>query len=815
MAERYSKQRYLSSLGITQGPRGADVSGLAAAQNRKTQSVQTGLTAIQKILIEKSTKNAEKNAARRAVDNDPYLLISQTEGSTNLEDELTRKHAITKIKNNTLDDISLKAALAEKDAIANDDDSNTFNATLNSIVQNSFVSLRESGVDAPLLELELKENMAAPFRQMVTRYGSNRVTNKQKLYTAELKKDGQNIAIRAGQTGETTKFNEWKEDNKDFVNSNPGYASKIATQFNVNRSVKFANDVAWVVGNSQSYDDLIAAQKAIKEFKDTLPINPDARVLANLDIANSQINFKAGDGQTALAIAKLRKENNASIARSEEAAFTLSNVSAAASFIDIGIAKGIITNKTSIEEIIRNTSIVLQDENTSPPTEIMTVNREFVGNYVREALAEYQESDTDFVENRMDMESNAITEGSLHTEKLISRNEAGLSLVSNSDIKTITTNMDLDQPIAAISYLQNLMGSSGPYQAGVYTDLMAKLPEKHKSFIRFMSIGIDMDTDFPDRSGKKHIQIIAQGYYNKKLAQSEGRIDEDLTTTREDYIEKELARILPPSINSGGDKSQLYYSYFNAMNHYIWSSGQELPDDKSGLEDILDKITGYEERNGEVISGFVDTGYGKVFLESDKRNKDNSVTDRDIQSAIVNLSDDIFYAYTNKLDFQSGQLVPSDERLKVDNLAFNVSGAISGTEIEITADKLRNNFTFKNTDKSHYILEPNQTLPMADVVTQLFVAQDDNGNILRYSDNNPVLFDLKNMGVEYKELFEQRPFANIDRNLYKISDVTAATKYTTGRVVNVESPVSRQLRRPAPTKINKLSLILNRRGLNN
>ena len=151
MAERYSKKRYLSQFGQTKAPRLADLSSLSRASALRQESLTANISAIQKILVQKLEKGAAKRAAQNAVNNDPYVLLQQTEGSFNLEDELTNKHAITKIGNNLMDSIVIDIGKAEQESFANDDSSAIFNNKITNIIKDNIKGLRDSGVDAPII----------------------------------------------------------------------------------------------------------------------------------------------------------------------------------------------------------------------------------------------------------------------------------------------------------------------------------------------------------------------------------------------------------------------------------------------------------------------------------------------------------------------------------------------------------------------------------------------------------------------------------------------------------------------------------------
>ena len=783
MAERYSKRRFLSNFGQTQGPKAPDTSGFSRAVDVQQQTLSSGIDAIQKILQKKAEKGAERRAAQNAVSNDPYVLLQKTEGSINFEDELTRKHAITKIKNTQLDKLTLQIKDAEEEAFNNDDSSETFLNTVTGIVQQNLKGLRESGVDAPIMELELQELVAPVIRRKIDNYGSNRIKIKSTQLSNELKRDLKNIAG----TGDGQLLDDAKLDHADYLDKNPGFAGDLDKIYNRVVTSNMLNSVQKASNNAVSFKDILKIQKELIPFENDLPEYPDQQVLNNLQQIKNELLFKIGDANTAIAMVENRNSKLHSEYSLEENASVVTEVSAVANILDNFIVKGIINRNTPTQDILEQVSIAIDADGL--------VNADFVETYINEALGSYEQNKTTFVENRSNITGSGVSNGSFQKTKIETRYSNGLDLLSTDDIAEVTKEMDLARPENAYQYYTNLIKSAGPYNGIAYKNLVEELPAEHQRFIRAIEVGNDRNKTHP-QEGINYSKVIAKGFLNEATAKLNNDIDREKKSLRDQKVTEYLTQYLPGNINEQGDKQTLYYAYKNAVTYTLLAKGQDVPEDAE-IETLIQEFTGYKEKNGDVINGYADMSNGKIYLDKTER-PEIIATDNNMRQGLTNLlENNLLYKYTKRLDIQDGEptLVFDETEIKIDPALGN-QGAVAGTEIPLTAEKLRSNFVFINADISHFNLPNDVELPLVKNVKQLVVARDVLGNILRYADNAPVLFDLKQMGHEYELLLEPKPFVDTADRAYKISDVTATSKYRSA--VDVPGPTTRSLD-PTPT----------------
>ena len=447
MAERYSKRRFLSNFGATQGPKGPDVSGLSRAMGARQQALSTGLDAIQTVLTDKLKKGAEKRAAQNAINNDPYVLMQQTEGSINYEDELTRKHAITKIGNDTLSSIALQITEAEQESAINDESSTIFNNKITNIIRDNIKNLRDTGVDSPILELEIQESIVGTVRQRVTSYAASRIKFKETQHQNEVKNKLLNLTDTAARTGEDLdiqNLNNAKIEYQDFLNNQPGFAGKLQKNYELGKMKKFSATTDIALENAGTKKQLLEIYEKSTELRNSLGEAAPDNILALHDSITEKIQTRLGSKQSAIEIYADRNTKSQAEYYANEQQNYLGDVIGIVNAIDAGVFNGSINNTTDLEFLYRLLGTDVSDATGFVPTEIETVNRDFIKQAVALSLKEYNQDPGGFAARRNNKPVNAISEGFVDIETLKERYRMGVFTVSAADMTELEKLSKLD-----------------------------------------------------------------------------------------------------------------------------------------------------------------------------------------------------------------------------------------------------------------------------------------------------------------------------------------------------------------------------------
>ena len=737
MAERYSKRRFLSNFGATQGPKGPNVSGLSAAMGARQQALSTGLDAIQNVLTEKLKKGAEKRAAQNAINNDPYVLMQQTEGSINYEDELTRKHAITKIGNDTLSSISLQIAEAEQNSIMNDESSAVLNNKITNIVRDNIKGLRDSGVDSPILELEIQESVASSVRQTISSYAAKRIKIKQDLLNAEIDTNGENAFANAGRYGDNLsieKMNNWMADNSDWLAKHPGKAKKYDKTYKVNKATSFVKRVQMMKEMSPSNFQLRELRSNIAEFKGTLSENPYPEIVNALFAVETQLDIYEGKSEFSA------EDLNAGRSNATQSEYSLSerknyskSVSIYGNIIDSNIMQGGVLNKRDFETI----ALVIEDTDAGPVS--LTDKTKLVNSiqkYYTLAKKRFEDDERGFVARGTNQPVQMITGGEVNQKILFDRLQDGYSLISDADAADFKANMP-DEAQQQYKYISNYHKSAGPYKNMMYGSLLKKLDTKEKNLFRMHSIGMNLDDSYMT---KEYSTNIIGGV---DLIKTEGTdLDADVKEKNLANIEKAIAEILPESLATGRKKPGYKQGVLNAVKHYMYGKYGDVKVDPDEIKNLVAIFSGNETTTDGLINGFVNEFY------LDKNDRPQFFTNGEsIESGFNFLSDDTLPLYTKTLNPDTLQFENFNEPMYGIKGVFETYTAgkgITKDSVPLNAMKVKTYFSPRNADPSDFDADD---LPVS--VSHMAVLEDAQGNVLKNERGAPILLDLKLIGYEY------------------------------------------------------------------
>ena len=779
MAERYSKKRYLSQFGQTKAPRLADLSSLSRASALRQESLTANISAIQKILVQKLEKGAAKRAAQNAVNNDPYVLLQQTEGSFNLEDELTNKHAITKIGNNLMDSIVIDIGKAEQESFANDDSSAIFNNKITNIIKDNIKGLRDSGVDAPILELEIQESIAGSVRSMINAYASKRVNLKNRQLKDEITTKGINLTATAARTNDPLdieNLNNWKIEHQAFLNKNPGIAEQLESSFKFGKMKAIQLKVGYLLENNARQQDLITMLAETRKVRDSLGVAPDDRILSIHDSIVASIKNRLGSKASAVDI----YENRGKLGKREykvlEGKYSGEAIYAV-QMIDQGVFTGQITEDTD-PEFLYNLYGTIADT----PVEIQTLSRQFIKEATLNSLKEYAQDPGGFVARRMDLPVQAIFDKKTDIETLKTRFDNNHVLVTAADAKQIETLFKGDVKLYLESWnaIIKPIEESGLLNA-FYQDLISQVDADTKTKISALYAATDAGYLTEYQQGL----VIVES--NTKNADSLTENIKNGIKTRDQNIVTMLTEKLGYTKTT---KLENYNAYFDLIQA-IHTKKPTADDDQ--LEEIIDQVLGLKEENGEIVNGYVSVqryGIPHVYL-----NQETSAYPTDagaIEDGLQGLNTKSMYLFKRKYNYDTGEFELDSSTISANTLPIEVVGTVFGTPVELTADKLTQNYIFRNLDISDLVPDSLKNQIQINISGSLVVAVGQDFKIIKNADGTPAIWDLSEIGWYQRNVLDDvGPY--VDTLTPQISDVKITSRYITGRDVEVPGPITRDV----------------------
>ena len=212
--KRYQQRRTLRGLQQIKSAAPIETANLKQAQTMKIQSLIDAATTMQEFAAKSFAEEAQKKAARTAIENDPITVLSATDESLSLEDQYANAYALKSMQSKILADIELEFSRALAEAEANDLHSSELNSKLQNIALNKFKSLREKGFDSPQMELDVTTQLTPQIARTIAQYEKARTRAKMSAFNN----------IQGKQVEESANWGGWDLSNKtafDWIASQP------------------------------------------------------------------------------------------------------------------------------------------------------------------------------------------------------------------------------------------------------------------------------------------------------------------------------------------------------------------------------------------------------------------------------------------------------------------------------------------------------------------------------------------------------------------------------------------------------------------
>ena len=745
MAERYTRKRYLQDIGQSFGPVVTDKSAISRAQTNLTQSVSGSIEVMKKFAIGQAEQQAQRRAAKRAQETDAQEIIANTEeGFLTLEDELSRKYAFVNLKNKTLDEISLEAEQIEADAIAENLDSTTYQAQLKNLVQTKLKNLRDNGLNSPTLELEIQESVAGGIRSRVTQYASNRITTTQKAHNTAIQTDILNAAANYGRFNtevDIQKFNDVMESNKEFIASQQGLQNKITLTINLNTAKRFQAQAKMFVSNRPTPLQLKKFEDGLNEFVNTLPTNPNTDVLAIVRDAQNTINiYKGKDVFAASDLAETRGTKNFSDRQKDETKKYSANVTGVYNMLDSLVVRGVELSEDMLNDMVT----IITDVATGP------VNlqdgfkyKDSMRAYYLERKNQFNLDEAGFFARENDMPEQMVFGGEINVNTLTMRLQTGYSVISQKDADDFVSALNEKKPEELFNYVTKFINTGGPQVEDIlYRDLMTKLPTDKRKLVRSFVIAREVNKVSTEND---YVTQIGAGID----FDATNKLSTDEKNARSDAFDAALEQALPPGVFYGADRPTFKTAIKDAVDLYFKGELGATPISGVSEDEILKIVNlfaGNDDSQGERTNGFI----GNYYLDQVSVPPNARINGQDIEdwkNYVTNSTLGLYqYRMTSDFTFVNDGTQPQGYALMATDQYIAGRGA-GKDRVALTANKLMENFTFRNAQASDFFADK---LPVN--VSGYAVAVDGQGNILRFDDNMPILYNIEQGANEFAQL---------------------------------------------------------------
>lgn len=735
MAERYSSKRYLQDVGTSTGPKITDTSSLQRATGLRSDVIGQSLEVMKKFALGQMEKEAQRSGMRKALESDPYEIISQTEeGFLSYEDEVSRKHAMVALKNKTIGELQTGIDLLTQESLNNDESSTVLKDKITGLVNTTVKGLRDSGIDSPLLELEIRESIASPINSQIASYATQRAKFKQDLLDTETNESILNSVANAGRFGDNIsiqKMNDTLDEHKDYINSKPKLQAKITKIYQVNEAKGFVDKAAQFKNYAPTNRQLRDFKSQVNDYKNSLPTNPQQEILISL--ASVEQDIATYEGKSIMSVDDAFKNRStksySEYVVSEQKSFS-TGYRAGMNVIDAKILRGESISPQDITELAmviadNYDGMVLLDDSIKTHGQVLN-------EYANRVKAEFQKDERGFFARRADKSLQMIFNGNIDLSTLYDRSQDGLSLVSDTDIADIENGLDKTKPMQTYDYITNLNNSAGPYKNLFYGDVREKLTGDDLKMYRAFTLGDIANNAY----GQNFTTQIGGGIELEATG-----IDSKLKTDNLKTIKAAINEVLPENLSSGRNKPGIRQGIEDAAFYYLLGSQGDVAFDSENVKDIVSLLAGNEETNDGQINGYV----GNYYL--DKFDRPNIFANAEsINNGIAFLNDDTLPMYTFTLN-------PNGEFESFNNKVIGLESifpqymegkGITTEPITMDANKIKTYFTIRNADPSDWGQKK-----LAVPVSHMGVFEDEAGNIITDERGNPILIDVKLLGHEY------------------------------------------------------------------
>ena len=233
--KKYESDRMSRTVSIVGGKQLADVSPLASAVTARSEQISNLVTNMQKFVVSNFEKQAEKEAAKIALENDPLKVLSATKDSIKIVDQLAFANSSKKLKLNLSKSLNTKILNQVIESSQQQDSAEIFDGKVNQIINQELQSIRPV-FDSPLFEADFRESIQPSISKTVENYETN-------LVKSQL---------------EELKFNVNEELNQ------AAYIDMTANDFNLTATKKHIKD------NKQFYVSKADEKKALNDARTTI-----------------------------------------------------------------------------------------------------------------------------------------------------------------------------------------------------------------------------------------------------------------------------------------------------------------------------------------------------------------------------------------------------------------------------------------------------------------------------------------------------------------------------------------------------------------
>ena len=739
MAERYTSKRYLADIGVTPAAKPADTSQLSRAISLRTETIGSSIDVMKKFVSTEMKKQAARSGMKKALESDPYEIISQTEqGFLSYEDEVSRKHAMVRLKNETIGNLQTGIDLATQESLKNDDSSEVLKNKLNVLVNQQVKSLRDMGIDSPFLELEIRESIASPINNQISSYATARAKLKQDLFDAEVSTSVINSVANAARFNDNVsiqKMNDTLQEHKEYINSKDKLQQKIEITFQTNKAQSFVDKVNKFKNYAPSIQQIRELKRQVADFESNLKPNPHQDILLALNSAKENIAIYEGKSVMSADIAFTERSTKSFSEYNVSEQKSLStHYRSGLNIIDTLLVNGQEITNDVLTEIAR----IIVDTNAGPVQidEGIAQHLKALDVYASRAKEEFQLDERGFYARRTDSTEQMIFNGNINQNILLDRAQINYSLVTSKDIADFEKGLDKTKPLDTYKYVSNFLNSAGEYKSRLYGDVREKLSGEPLKLFRGISLSDQAQIKYGKLGGNEFITMFISGI-NKE---NEG-LDKTRKASNQTKINNAINEVLPEYLSSGRIKPGLSAGIKETAFYMLYGKYGDNDFNQEEVSKMVNLLAGNKETENGQVNGYV----GNYYLSEEDR-PNIFANAESIQNGFDFLSDETLPLYTFTLneygEFQSFK----DKVIGVQGVFDQLIAGEGVTKggVELTAEKIKTYFTVRNAEPSDW---GKIKLPVD--VYRMGVFEDSQGNIVKDLRGNPVLIDMKLLGHEY------------------------------------------------------------------
>jgi hypothetical protein len=708
-------------------------------------------------VADKFEVQAKKSAAKIALENDPLKVLAETKDSLKIEDQLAYNLSLTQLKTNLIDTLNNKLNQQELLSLQNEENTDTYRTKVNQIVNDEFVSLRES-FDSPLFELDLRQKISSDLTKNINKYQTKFVNQQQKMLIAAKKNEGTQAAFSFA-------FNQSKENKQEFENFLKNNTDKTIQKHTLNEFNKFTNfarteTIDQLVGNKGS---IFVAETLLAEEKKYAEQALKNKDFDALKVANGNYNKLLkyiGSSKSGEETANNRRLLNADEYENAETGKIAPELTTLNNVIDESISRGIIKSIDDLSILTDVSSAMAVELNMLPEQykKIVEDKADYIKEYTAARLTHFANDPIAF-DARYNNEPVSVIDSSGKIDQyLLDKRNGQLGL---QDIKNLKSLMTDQEPLVQVSLFNQLLNNQDEQQILLNVKyIKGNLGDDAKDFL-VMYQGLESAKLYDDFKIQENVfkGLQMQDIPNIPETEIQRNYLKDTRIGLFAMLEEELPANM---IYSKDRTTELVAMKSTAISYLIGTHGLKPYQDytQEQKENAINIATGTREIGGELVSGFIQEENVNFYLNRlDRKTEfDTPITDNMILESLSNTTDDILYEYS--LRYDGNQFVKNTEEIFVQEAPYAVfveeENSFELPTRKLTADHIKNYFTYKNLEKTDFI---NANLDLTNLpknFNNYAVLVDQNGKLLTYKDGSPYIEDLKKKGYEYNSYL--KPF---------------------------------------------------------